>query len=291
LEVAVPSSKINNVTIGAVSSVIRALGGDPNDPATTWPESHWQHGFELGWDIRSEVLASNPVHFFVFVSVAGMIVLDRGRRRPELLVVLLGSAGAFVLYSAMLRWQIYSSRQLIPLFVVVAALVGTVLARAPKRVGVTVGSTLLLVGLLFAAENELRPLVPWPAPSILSTARSAQYFADAPAGQEAATVAAVDVVHAAGCGSVEIDPAHEFSTLDYYYVYPVMALLAHDGIDQMRFSGVTNRTAVYGEGGVTNPCAIVCLECAVMPTSAGAYERAGWKGQTFGQTVVYVRPQ
>jgi hypothetical protein len=288
LEVAVPSTKINNFTVGAVSAVIRAVGADPNDPANTWPESHWSHGFELGWDIRSEVLASNPLHFLVLVGVGLVIALDRSRRLPGVLLVLLGMVGAFILYSAMLRWQIYSSRQFIPLFVVAAALVGTVAGRLPRRIGVTVGSVLLLVGLAFAGENELRPLLPSPAPSIFGRARSEMYFADAPQGQAAPSLAAVSAVKSAGCRQVAIDPAHDYSSIDYYYVYPVMVLLTQTGVDHMPFSGVHNRTTAFSDPREGKPCAIVCLQCGVMPENAAAYEGDGWQSLTFGETIVYL---
>ncbi|MDQ6674578.1 MAG: glycosyltransferase family 39 protein [Chloroflexota bacterium] len=288
LEVAVPSTKINNFTVGAISAVIRAVGADPNDPGTTWPESHWSGGFELGWDIRSEVLASNPLHFVLLVGVGLVIAADR---RPQLrggLPILLGLVGAFILYSAMLRWQIYSSRQFEALFVVGAALVGLVAGRLPKRVGVTVGSLLLVLGLVFAAENELRPLLPWPAPSIFGRARSEMYFADAEQAQAAPSLAAASAVKSAGCGEVAVDEGHDLSSIDYPYVYPMMALLAQGGVEHIRFAGVTNRTAALGDGSIRSSCAVICLQCGTLPEKATTYERDGWKSLQFGEIVVYL---
>jgi hypothetical protein len=285
LEFAVPSSKVNAFTVGAVSRVIRATGSDPSDPTTTWPDEHWGHGFELGWDIRSEVLTSNPFQFVLLLAIGGLIVLDRGRRLPATLPLLLGLVGAWVLFSALLRWQIYSSRQLIALLVVGSALVGLVLGRLPRRVHLPIISLLLVVGLVFAVENELRPVAPWPAPNIFSLSRSDRYFFDDHLSQAVPSIAAVEAVRGAGCGEVALDAGQELS------VYPMMALLQRSGVEQVRFTGVNNRTVNYGDGSIASSCAVVCLQCGRSPAPDASYDALSWQRLPFGEIVVYLRPR
>lgn len=288
LEVATPSARVNDVTIAVVSGFIRAIGADPVDPANTWPDTAWWKGFQLPNDLQHEIVASNPVQF-VLLSVIGVaLAFDRRKRVPAGVTFMLGLVGAFVLYCALLRWTVWDSRYFIGLLALGAALLGTVIERMPRPAGAALGSFLLLVGLGFAAENEIRPLGPLPNPSsnpsIFQVPRAEMYFADQHQEIASSWMAAANTIKAGSCMDVAIDAPD-----GHYWVYPMMALLNDDGtLRRIRFSGVTNSTSVYGDGSISNTCAIVCLYCATIPAKTSDYARNGWETVVVGDTSVFL---
>jgi hypothetical protein len=283
LQVATPSLRVNRATVSAVSWAIRAIGGDPDDPATTWADTIWWKGFQLPNDQRHEAFAGNPLHFFLLLVIGVALALDRGKRLPGALTLLLGLVGAFILYGVMLRWQVWGSRHFIPLLVLGAAVTGTAVGRMPKAVGIVLTSILLLVGLSVAVENELRPLAPWPAPSIFQQSRQELYFADQHSELASSWISAANVVKASSCADIAID------TADGYWMYPMVALINDDGRQRaIRFGGVSNRTVAYEDGSIRSACGVVCIYCASLPDKKTEYERPGWKMTAIGDVLVFL---
>jgi hypothetical protein len=148
------------------------IGADPQDPATTWRET-----FHVGGISAHEILASNPLHFSMILT-ALLLILYKCRELPkEVLLFSAGLAVAFLLFSALIKWQYSGSRYQLPLFVLWAAIIGILIERYfSSRTGVAIAALLLAAAMPFALMNRLRPLAPWSADSILYRPRAALYL-------------------------------------------------------------------------------------------------------------------
>lgn len=120
LQLSTPSDRVNHAMAGAIDEVHAAMGVDVSDQRTTYSSPI----FFTPRISLTEADAGNPLH-----SVLGVIVLvallarkPRGWGDPQYLAISL--AVAYLLFCALLKWQPWSSRLLLPLFGLGAPLVG-----------------------------------------------------------------------------------------------------------------------------------------------------------------------
>ena len=144
-------------------AAMRAIGEDPDDPTHTWPEM----GFRWPHLSLHEILAGNPLHLLLaavsIVLLLGQLRVPGGRTK---LLYSLGLIGAFVLFCAMLRYTIWSSRYHLPLFVLAAPLTAVVLwQRIGARLGCAVGFILFAAAVPFLAGNKIRSSS-WEKPAV-----------------------------------------------------------------------------------------------------------------------------
>jgi hypothetical protein len=254
------------------------LGGDPNDPASTWCDST----FKIPKNAKHEIYTGNFVHLILIAAAIPIVFLWRNVSRPRLVKtyaesLLLG----FVLFSAYLTWQPWHTRLHLPLFVLWAPVVAVALtALLPRSVAYGFGVILLFLSSPFVTENEIRPLV-GPA-SVLNISRQEQYFSDR-AFLKPSYVAAVNEVRRLRCNQVGLDLRFES------YEYPFLALLgAGNGsvvVRPVQVKGPSRRFQDVNRG--FQPCAIICPDCAARPEVLEAYEAAGAHAVRFDQVAVF----
>jgi len=121
---------------------------------------------------REEDTAINPLHFLLALGALPLLLLGRRTRpRGDLVVVGATLVLAVLLFCFQIKWQVWSSRQLLPLFALAAPWSAVVLARlASARLAAVVGGLLLLLTAPFALQAEMRPL--WGPSGLLSTPRA-----------------------------------------------------------------------------------------------------------------------
>ena len=257
------SERWNRGVYDAVVAAHRALGLDPDDPATSW---RWAK-FEPPRNSNHEVNAANRWHGLLLLLVPLAAWLPAGRRRW--LIYWVGIASAYLLFCAMLRWQPFMIRMQLPLFVAGMPLVAVMLDRiAPRWVGLVLCLFLLNAARPYLFENWVRPLRG--ENSILRVPREDAYFNDMKQwGNRDLYRQAVDRVAASGCRAVGIDNSL------YQLEYPLEALL-RERAPEVRFlhTGVENLSAGYPQVPAIAPCAVVCFECAGVTAKERAY--AGW---------------
>jgi hypothetical protein len=188
---------------------------------------------------------------------------------------------ALLLFCGYLRWQAYSARLFLPLFVLGAPVAAAALERVRP-------AWLLLPVCLFLADTARLPaLQNWTRPlrgshNLFSIPREKAYFTDMPSPDaERSYRAAADRILGSGCRAVGIDIG------EGQLEYPLQALLRErDGAVRFQHAGVANGTVGYAPPGQRAPCAVVCLECAGKPGKLAQY---GWAGQpeAFGGLVVF----
>ena len=109
---------------------------------------------------REENVGSNPAHFLLALACVPLLLVGRGGRARADLFVLGGSLLLGVLlYHVQVKWQIWGSRLLLPLFVLASVWSAVVLGRLiSARVAVGVAGLLLTLSAPFALSAEPRPL-------------------------------------------------------------------------------------------------------------------------------------
>src|SRR6202046_2907207 len=292
LQMSTPSRRVNSRIEHAFRWSIRAIGADPDDPEMIWLKGG---PFRVNHSSLSEISASNPLHFFLLMIAIGLAFWKRrvGTGRKELWYAL-GLIGAFFLFSALVQWQLWSSRHELPLFVLGAALTGLILdQRFPRWVGTAGGALLLVFALPFALTNHHRSLVRWSHGDDVYQPRSVLYFTDTHEALAPNFIAAADAVNKLDCANIAFDsyvaPSDAGHDARSFFVYPLMALTHADGLSRsVWYSGVNNLTSRYSEQEKhPAPCAVICLDCANVPAKWDEYRSVGGRASRFDYVVVF----
>jgi len=286
-----PSQRFNSWIEQAFRWSIQAIGADPDDPKMTWKKGP----FRLNRFSLSEISAGNPLHFFLLSIAIGLAIWKHGggKGRKDLWYAL-GLVAAFFLFSALIIWQLWSSRHELPLFVLGAALTGFMLEqRFPRKVGMIIGFLLLVSALPFAMLNHHRSLVRWSHGNNVYHPRSVLYFNDLHETLAPTYIAVADAVNKLDCGSIAFDSYVNSSDVGEdprsFFVYPLMALTHADGLTRsVWYSGVNNLTSRYSERDRhPAPCAVICLDCASVPAKWDEYRSVGGRASVFDYIVVF----
>ncbi|MES2222413.1 MAG: glycosyltransferase family 39 protein [Acidobacteriota bacterium] len=286
LHVGTPSEVFNAKLTTAFSQFIRATGINPDDPGQLSATSFGNTPrFEVRFHPRYEVLAGDPLPFLLLLMGAAVFVAHRGRFTKSVGWLGLGLLGAFVLYSALLRWSQWNARYQIPILVLGIALSAVVLVPTlPRRAVDFIVAISVLLAIPLALANETRPLITKHGlhGSILTTPREQTYFLDFHQESANSFIAAAEVARASGCHSVGLD-----ATL-MRFEYPVMALVTQgSGVHQIEYVGVENSTTQYARPGAAPVCMVICLNCRNAPAKIAEYSRELPNAQYFGDVVLF----
>jgi hypothetical protein len=242
------------------------LGIDPQSPdSPSWSV------YAPPANTRHEANANNRWHLLLLAMAAGWAGFAAWRKRGRLWVVYAASlAAAFLLFCGYLRWQPYSARLFLPLFVLGAPLAAAALERV-RPAWLLIPVCLFLAGTarLPALENWTRPLA---GPhNLFSIPRDRAYFTDIPSPVAERTYReAAGRIVGSGCRAVAIDIGE--SQLEY----PLQALVRErEPAARFYHAGVANRTLRYFPPNRPQPCAVVCLECAGKPGKLAQYQLVG----------------
>lgn len=156
----------------------RFLPFDPTDARTTLyadtmeiPETFTIPGASIFEDT-----VGNPLQFWLIpVALILLITNKKLRRDRQLWFYSLAVLASFLMFSLLIKWQIWHSRLHLPFFVLLCPVLGIVFAAAVKE---KIAQYVLILVILFSypylVHNELRPLVG--DKSIFTTDRLSQYF-------------------------------------------------------------------------------------------------------------------
>jgi hypothetical protein len=260
------SPEWNRGVFESAMGIHRAMGLDPNDPATTWRGAT----FAPPINANHEANANNRWHLLLYVAAALLAIGDRRWRWYAT-----GLAGAFLLFCLYLKWQPFLARLEVPLFVAAAPLGAWLLARWRPGWLALLAALFLVSGARPALfENWTRPLK---GPhSLFTKSRDENYFNDM--GQwnnRASYMEAVDRVARSGCGLVGLDISEN------QLEYPFQALLRE------RAPGV--RFVHTGEGYPPGRevCAVLCLDCVGNLEKVELYRGVG-AGEEIGRFLLFV---
>lgn len=219
-----------------------------------------------------------------------------GRRRRWAMWYAAGIVLSYVLFCALLRWQEWSSRFQLALFVLGAAVIGLLLEEyIPRKWSTVVAVALLLPGIFLSLTNRSRSLIPWSRVVDVYKPRPVLYFNDYHQTIAPSYIAAASFLNRTDCRNVALDsftPDPEVkSGPDSFFVYPLLALIHPDGRTcRVWYSGVNNLSSRYEkELEHPAPCAVVCLSCTEVPEKWKEYENVGGRASVFGTLVIFSR--
>ncbi len=289
LNMAVPSQRVNAFTTHALSSSIRLLGVDPNDPSQiVIGQSGLFRPFAVTFASRSEALTGNTLHFLLFMIALPVCFFALRKMNRGVVWLGAGLVGAFFLYSALLRWSPFNARYQLPLFALSSVVVALAFSRVLPKVAVTCLTVVLLIcAIPPTLANQARPLVTASGlkGSILVTPRDDTYFFDQHQVLADSFIAAAKATSSTSCKSVGVD-----ANL-LHYEYPFFALLTeYGGTMKISYVGVNNPTASFRPKFAESPCRIVCLECAEAADKLAKYSNGQNETEKFGDVVVFVPP-
>ncbi|HXW55686.1 MAG TPA: hypothetical protein VEJ67_08070 [Candidatus Cybelea sp.] len=265
------------------------LHTNPDDPGWIWRETFRVNPFSL-----NEVTAGDLLPAFLILLAMGVIAWKHDR--ANLGWYALGIVSSFLLFSALLRWQMWGGRFQLALFVVAAPLIGTVLESYFRRSLATGVATLLLLGALpFAFANRFRSLLPIPSFVTVYHGRNLLYFAEEHQNIADAYISAARHIEHLACRDVAIDAytpramSEVTSTLPSWFDYPLFVLFRADGVHRtVWYTAVHNLSGKYENSHPhPRPCAVVCLECANVRAKWQEYGPLSDQASTFGPEVVF----
>jgi hypothetical protein len=243
----------------------------------------------------NEIIAGNPIHLLLLVVSVGLLLWKPGAdiRRRWALLYAAGIVASFVFFCALLRWQMWSSRYHLPLFVLGSALIGLALDRYfPRSLANTIAVILLLFGAFFALTNRSRSLIPWSRVDDIYHPRAELYFSNEHESLAASNIAAAQFVNHLDCHNAAIDsyvpdPAIKNSP-DSFFVYPLLALIHADGKTRsVWYTGVDNLSSRYQDQHIHPAfCAVICMDCADHPEKWSEYRVIG-PPAIFGNIVIF----
>ncbi len=198
LQIGTPSTRANAAVEQGLRALFSALHLNISDPATSWAP------FQFTALSFHEDYAGNPLHLLVIIAVLMLCIAAARLRSDRLLVTYVVTLiGVFFVFALYLKWQPWSSRLELVLFVLFAPACGVVLTRVSPRIGLNVLAIVLtLAAIPWVVKNQSRPLT---GPnSILTTPRTAQYFANRHA-LEAPYVGAARYLQGSQCTTVGLE--------------------------------------------------------------------------------------
>ncbi len=286
LHMGVPSDRANAMLTQRFSAFMRAIGIDPDDPGQLNATSFGNTPrFEVRFHPRYEVLAGDSLPVLLILLAAGLYLVYRRKLGNEIGWIGLGLIGAFVLYSALLRWSQWNARYLIPILLVGTVLSAIVLVRTwPRWVVDTIVWFALILAIPLALSNETRPLITKRGlvGSVLTSPRDQTYFFDFHQSLANSFIAAAAAARGSACRLIGIDANR------LHFEYPMMAMLERGGVPrQIRYVGVENSTMQYAGKSQPPVCTVICLGCLNAPKQIAEYSSQFPSVRTFGNVVLF----
>jgi len=251
----------------------RAIGANPDDPATTWTWS------EYAPPVNANHETNAPNRWELLIFAASLAALPFRREWRPMLAYMLALVAGFALFCFYLKWQPFMARMFLPLFALASAVAGVLIEKIrPAAIPVLLCVFLLNNARPALFENWVRPLKG--ERSVLKTSRDLNYFSDM--GQWGNRGSYLDAVNAAAgldCPLIGID------INNFQLEYPFEALL-RERKPGVRFvhSGVRGPAAKYARD--ESPCAMLCLDCAGDADRAALY-RSFPVARQFGKFLLF----
>ncbi len=248
LHIGTPFPAVNRRLEAGIQALHAGLGISADDPRTTFAGV----AFQVGQLSNHEDYAGNPLQLGLIGLAALGVRLHPGASRASRLYLLACAAGG-LFFCASLKWQPWNSRLHLPLFVLASPLVGYALALAAERVKTRRIIDLLLLAVLISAapwalRNRLRPLMG--ENSIFRSSRAEAYFNNQPQLRQPYLQAA-QALQDLGCQRVGLILGADD------WEYPLWALTARSGPDQIIFEHVDVTNISGRTTGAAPPCAIL----------------------------------
>ncbi|MBT9312015.1 glycosyltransferase family 39 protein [Leptothoe kymatousa] len=242
---------ITGIVEKLVNILHEIIGVDINEPLIT---SAKDPRFYVPGLSFNEDKAGNPLHLVIILLSSGLLLLNgRLQQRRRLFIYWLTTTGTFLLFCQLLTWSTPRCRLHLPIFILFAALVGTVLGNSlNRRIVNLVTLGLVLLSFQWVFYNQIRPLAG--DGNIFVNPRPAQYFKTQPALEKIYTGAAEQITNQS-CGNVGM----VFENISFEYPYWMLLDAPRRGL-RAQHVAVANESAPLqnkGRYGQFEPCLVM----------------------------------
>lgn len=217
-------------------SIRAALGDEVKNPDSTWSDNQ----FFIVYSAHEDRVG-NFVHLWLITFALLGVFLVRNKTGTKYVYGLAFSvAFGFLLFSILLKWQIWGSRLQMPLFMLGSILAAVMVARFVPRVMVWLAVLVFLFSLPFVYYSDPRRIWEADGSFALNKPRRQQYFKNLP-DVEPLFVEATDFIKNQPAAPEEIGLHIDFND----YEYPVWFLFKKDFSRKpfLRHVGITNKSA------------------------------------------------
>lgn len=227
-------------------SAVRAIGSNPDDRESIFNDTFTLAEFH--WD---EVWMPNMPELLLALALAAWSVF-RARTSGRLILAFWGCAAlGAILFSTLLRWEIWNTRLQQPLFFLAAIPCALVMARWRRPVHFALALLLSPIAIWAALNNDLRPLMG--TASVWNVDRNIRYYSDR-SWDWLHLTQLNDRLRQSPCRQVGIQ--HYIDSLNYPFFAELGVVR---GEREVRFVDVTNSSARLATP--YSPCALVCFSC------------------------------
>ncbi|NEZ54423.1 ArnT family glycosyltransferase [Adonisia turfae] len=239
------------LTEKAITIFHNIIGVDVSEPLIT---SAKETRFYVPSISFNEDKAGNPLHLLIILASSGLLLINgRLQQRRQLFLYWLTTTATFLLFCQLLTWSTSRCRLHLPIFVLFAALVGTVIGNAlNRRVANILSIFLVLLSFQWVLSNDIRALTG--ENNIFAASRPSQYFTSQLVLEEIYTNAANEINNQS-CANIGM----VFENISFEYPYwllldaPRRSLrLQHVGVDNESAPLETSRR--YGQ---FEPCLVI----------------------------------
>ncbi len=231
------------------------LGVDPSDPRITM-----ESDFEVPGLITSEVVSGNPFQTALILLSLVIFWISIIWKRPsnELIAVSVCSVLAFVLFSAIFKWQVFGARYQFPVWFMAAPVTAYLIAWIDRKgwISVLLGIIMFALSSLWLFSLQSRPIIPW-----LGMTQETSVFQDSdrllfPSEESYAYFKEMGaIVSESDCKQVGLRVRG--SSMSYLYWY---ALGKPASDIQIEYLVAGTPSARYFDPDFT-PCAVICEDC------------------------------
>jgi 4-amino-4-deoxy-L-arabinose transferase-like glycosyltransferase len=229
LHLGTPSRSFNSSVENALR---RAFGDELKNPDSTWSDNQFKVEFSAHED-----LTGNFAHALLISLALLLVFLVRGQETKYAYGAAFAIFLGFILFSFLLKWQIWGSRLQLPAFMLGSVLTAIVAARIVPRVVPLIVVVIFIFSLPFTYHSTPRPIFEADGSFALGRPRETKYFKNLPDAEELYAGAA-NFIRQQPEMPEEIGLYIEFND----YEYPLWILLKDDASHKpyLRHVGVAN---------------------------------------------------
>jgi 4-amino-4-deoxy-L-arabinose transferase-like glycosyltransferase len=220
----------------------RLFGDELKNPNSTWLADDF--GFEINYSTHEDS-AGNFVHLLLITLAVLLVFFIRGDDRRYLYGLGFSIVFGFILFSLLLKWQIWGSRLQMPLFMLGTVLATVFIARLLPRTGVWAAILCFITALSFLFYSAPRRVLSDSGKFVLNEPRATKYFKNLP-DLEPYYTEAVNFIKERPAAPEEVGLFIEYNE----YEYPLWVLLKKDFRQKpyFRHVGVTNVSSKFNLG-------------------------------------------
>lgn len=247
-----------------ITTFHRILGISADDPRLNWQGSAFTTHFST-----SEAYTGNPLHLYLILAIFSLLLfnvscaksLDDRRVAWKIIRYGLAIVGGFVLFSGLLQWQMWHSRLHLPLFVVIAPLIGSALeAYFEPRLSFFVAMFLLMFSSLWLFWSETKPV--FSSQNIFNIPREEQYFMMLPYGD--AYRETMDYLASQGCDRIGLKLGED----DWEYPFWAFSVSRFPTMPQFHHVLVENSSSLAEKSEEFRPCGMIQITLEPQPKLA-----------------------